>query len=469
MNVSTWDALVQPSWFDSKTPSDAEQRHREIRSWASCPVDKGSWAEAVFRAMATVEESNTWGALTVYQTLTELKNRGQPLRVIDMGRKEIPIEQLNLPAWLVKIHLDILADGPAQRAEVDAEQHWIERALSPFSATALRKNATSVLGSSSAPVRGAPLPVTLLSGARSFLTSRELLNAEGKKLKYESRRKPVLLTQRLMVLLKWAVSDLTGAERQAALMVGWAAACWFKDHYPVTKIVSVSLQGSSVSSMAAKAHFGRVVEEIEPLLVKHGMETDDQRMAAVRWALEGAWGPHVTLQVAETVAMSWGPSWPRGSEQLWSQSLAVLAKEPETHWNHQPFETEGAVTRHVIRQGISALTNHLALPVGVPAAHILDAWKQHLEPRWITEALAQAWLSSRSASPEHQENWDEVATLWLSQASDEEANAWPLALRAAFRDKSDGDLNERLAQAQGIRLETRWSEPASVHRRRTRL
>ena len=428
MEEAPWMALTDPAWFACANGSETTQRKESLRGWPSCPntLGRADWGMAVWQAMAS--QTTLWGQLAVHDALTELQQRAQPLDATFAAEP--------LPAWLSAIHADIQADGAQRRRDQELLSHWQNKLMGPVGVATLRTEAQEE-GSGPIRVHGAPLPVALAAELRTTLVNRSFLNARGERL---SHRRQLVHERRAKVLrgvMRWIDRDLDGEERAAALLVAWAAAVWHRDR----------VQYNRGQATAAREHLSTAVELADGLLAKRGVTTPAQRLQTAERALSLPWGEPVRVKAAETLASSLGFAWPDGSERVWAQAMAVLGGHSETHWNHMP----DASGRHLLREGIAAATSHLQDQECIGPRKAVAAMVEVLPPRWVTELLAQVWVSagpcgSRTA-------WGKAALNWLAQGPADDTACWTEAVLKAWRDEEkDGPRLEMEAAAKDLWL-----------------
>ncbi len=463
---SPWNALTNPAWFDCESPEEVKAKAREMSGWPNFPALEDEWTQAVIRAMGPQEA--LWNRLVVFHVLEEAARRGWPLGISKDG-KDVDWSTLGAPQWLQNLRADQLASGAQERAEREAFSLARSRLMSATSPASYREDiALKTQRDGKAPMfQGAFLSVALLVSLQSTLESYRFRDSKGKVRSQSEGRRAEMNARWLRGLLRWVDHDANGPAREAALVVGWAAATWFHRNER-----AVALKKGIAGRMEEnQEHYQTAISLAQKLLAKTGVRTPEDYQRVALWALQDSpWGNALKTIAAEILAMSWGSAWGAGSEVLWAQSLKQLAGEPETHWVHYPSDPTAEVPgRHVIRKGINALVDPLLSPALCPPEDILSALEGALEPRWITEALAQVWLGSRTHSGTGA-FWDHGVAQWLAKAPEEDVRYWPTAVLAAWR-QQDGDREVLLAQAREQMLQAQLlaAEQSVPSRPRTRL
>lgn len=439
---SPWNVLADPSWLACKSAEEVSAKVRQMSGWPSVPALEEHWSRAVIQALGAQE--TLWGQLLVFHVLEETARRGWPLGLQKEGQ-DVPWSTLGAPRWLQDLRADLLASGAQTRAEKEAFNLACNRLMSATSPASYREEvALQAQHKGQAPTfQGVAMPVALLVTLQATLESYRFRDKQGKVRSQSEARRAEMNAQWLRGLLRWVDHDATGRTREAALLVGWAAAHWF--HRNETALARK--KGIAGRMAENQEHYQTAIELAKKLLAKTGVKTSEDYQALALWTLvDSPWGNALKTAAAATFAMSWGPAWGGGSEAVWARALGQLATEPETHWSHHPVDPAAEVPgRHLIRRGIGAAVDHLHSPTLCPPEDVLQALEQTLEPRWITEALAQVWLGSRS-HPGTGAFWDKAVKQWLDKAPAEDVRYWTTAVLAAWRPQ-DGDRSELLATA----------------------
>ena len=449
--VPMWSAAFDAAWYEVDSSESVEKRAREMDSWPSFSLSSEEEAKVL---VAMAHCTSLHSQFVAYRVLETLNNRGQPLHSHERLPEKSKKNPTGFPEWLVRNHWKIVFEEPSWKNDRPAmDRYRLRLMMSNVSISALRQEVRDAESSGTPILSCAPLPAAIAAGLRNSLAKSKLRRDADNPLNVNWKRDAEIRAHRFMGVLRWVSSDLTGIERQSALLLCWATAVWMRHNY---------------ENPLFRHHFDAVAERANSLLEKSGVHTLAQRIDAARWALSGHWGRPLTVLAAETLATSWGADWPTGSESIWAESLAVLSQCLDSHW-YVGRGTIDETVRHLLRDGIGAAISHLECPLDTLAPlALIDALTGALPPARITELLGQIWCSAHRVGIEQQELWQEVVEMWLHMAPSEEVDYWPVAVAAAWRSE-DGLRNELVAKAAAAAMSIRVPENPSPSPRRPRI
>lgn len=466
---SCWNWLTDPLWVTCSSAEEVEQKTRLISGWGDIPAGNEKWNRAVVAALG--QQTSIWGQLFAHNVLKEAMRRGWPLDVTSDGKEAswgnpVAWGGWGAPAWLEDLRVDLRNNGAQRRAEHKAFSVAKLQLMGASSPQSFRQQSTAN-GRVPSPFEGIPLSAALL------VFSRNLLCGDP----FRRGSQPVLLgaavtadrkSRWLRGLMRWVDQEVRGSAGSSALLVGWAAAhSLHRDEQDILR------RGNGPAMLEQnREQFQKAIDLAEKMLDKRGVRSkDDYQKLALATLEQPSWGQPLTVMAAVTIARSWGKAWGEGSEQVWAKALAVLPQDPEAHWRQVPLDEheKQTPTRRIIRDAISAVTDHLGEPPQlIPVEDVVSALEQALPPVLVTEALSQVWVSAQ-VKPQSEGYWTNCVKEWLAKAPAEAGACWEATVSAHWRDQ-DGPREVVEAKAREMGLDARLgaSEP-SVKKPRTRL